>query len=597
MKMLSYENQGNNTFLVYKVSEDEQLDTMSLGMLANNRIPGLAPTMFTQMDTVKYIKYNVSAKVPASQIFSGCVNKKRLVGVFSGIADAMESAEDYMIDPAGILLDLEFIFVDVTTCDTTLICIPVLNREEKAIDLGAFFKQIMFSTQFDQTENCDYVAKIINYLNSTPAFSVADFKTVLEDIKRNDAAFPQAVQPLAQPQLQTMPVQPAQPIQQPSRPAPQTQSPIQQTPPRPMITPQQNAGPAMQQPNSMIQPSPASKVPFQAPGAAQPQAAAAQPVAPENKISLMYLLQHYNKENAAAYKAQKEAEKAAKKGGAAAPAAASKKQKKEKPKKGGAPASFVVPGQSPSFAVPGQQPQGFAVPGQQPAAPAQQPQANGRQPQGFAVPGQQPAAPAQQPQANGRQPQGFAVPGQQPAMSVPQPQAAARQPQSFSAPAQPAVTPKQPQPMNPPFAQPGNPAQQPSGFAMPAQGMSFGETTVLGGGGGIGETTVLGAVQQEQQQRPHLVRVKNNERIMVDKPVFRIGKERSYVDYFVGDNPAVSRSHANIISRDGTYFIMDTNSTNHTYVNGGMIQSNAEVKLFHGTKIRLANEEFEFRLY
>ena len=573
MKMLSYENQGNNTFLVYKVSEDEQLDTMSLGMLANNRIPGLAPTLFTQMDTVKYIKYNVSAKVPASQIFSGCVNKKRLVGVFSGIADAMESAEDYMIDPAGILLDLEFIFVDVTTCDTTLICIPVLNREEKAIDLGAFFKRIMFSTQFDQTENCDYVAKIINYLNSAPAFSVADFKTVLEDIKRNDAAIPQAVQPLAQPQLQTMPVQPAQPIQQPSRPAPQTQSPIQQTPPRPMITPQQNAGPAMQQPNSMIQPSPASKVPFQAPGSAPPQAAAPQPVAPENKISLMYLLQHYNKENAAAYKAQKEAEKAAKKGGAAAPAAASKKQKKEKPKKGGAPASFVVPGQSPSFAVPGQQPQGFAVPGQQPAAPAQQPQVNGRQPQGFAVPGQQPA------------------------MSVPQPQAAARQPQSFSAPAQPAVTPKQPQPTNQPFAQPGNPAQQPSGFAMPAQGMSFGETTVLGGGGGIGETTVLGAVQQEQQQRPHLVRVKNNERIMVDKPVFRIGKERSYVDYFVGDNPAVSRSHANIISRDGTYFIMDTNSTNHTYVNGGMIQSNAEVKLFHGTKIRLANEEFEFRLY
>lgn len=40
-----------------------------------------------------------------------------------------------------------------------------------------------------------------------------------------------------------------------------------------------------------------------------------------------------------------------------------------------------------------------------------------------------------------------------------------------------------------------------------------------------------------------------------------------------------------------------TNSTNHTYVNGQMIQSNVETKIAHGAKIKLANEDFEFRLY
>lgn len=95
--------------------------------------------------------------------------------------------------------------------------------------------------------------------------------------------------------------------------------------------------------------------------------------------------------------------------------------------------------------------------------------------------------------------------------------------------------------------------------------MNFGETTVLGGGTTIGETTVLDAGAQKVQIHPHLIRAKNNERIDINKPVFRIGKERSYVDYFIGDNTAVSRSHANIISREGEYFIVDTNSTNHTY--------------------------------
>ena len=96
---------------------------------------------------------------------------------------------------------------------------------------------------------------------------------------------------------------------------------------------------------------------------------------------------------------------------------------------------------------------------------------------------------------------------------------------------------------------------------------------------------------------PHLIRKKNNEKISLNKPVFRVGKERSYVDYFIGDNTAISRSHANFITREGEYFVVDTNSTNHTFVNGTMINSNEEIKINHGDTIRLANEDFDFKLY
>ena len=132
--------------------------------------------------------------------------------------------------------------------------------------------------------------------------------------------------------------------------------------------------------------------------------------------------------------------------------------------------------------------------------------------------------------------------------------------------------------------------------ASQGQSLNFGETTVLGGGT-VGETTVLRAAKEpEKPLAPFLIRRKNNEKIALSKPVFRIGKERSYVDYFVGDNTAVSRSHANIVTRDGQYFIEDTNSTNHTYVNGAMIQSSVEIQLNDGDRIRLANEDFDFKL-
>lgn len=121
-----------------------------------------------------------------------------------------------------------------------------------------------------------------------------------------------------------------------------------------------------------------------------------------------------------------------------------------------------------------------------------------------------------------------------------------------------------------------------------------GQTTVLSKGT-IGETIDLSSWNQEV--RPFLIRKKTGEKIMLDKPIFRIGKEKSYVDYFIGDNTAVSRSHANIINRNGEYFVVDLNSLNHTYLNGNLIRSEEEVRIAQGAKIRLANEEFEFYLY
>ena len=94
----------------------------------------------------------------------------------------------------------------------------------------------------------------------------------------------------------------------------------------------------------------------------------------------------------------------------------------------------------------------------------------------------------------------------------------------------------------------------------------------------------------------YLIREKNNEKIYLNKPRFRIGKEKSYVDYFIADNTAISRSHADIITSGNEFYIVDMNSTNHTFVNNEMIASGSEVRLTNGDNIRLANETFTFKI-
>lgn len=93
---------------------------------------------------------------------------------------------------------------------------------------------------------------------------------------------------------------------------------------------------------------------------------------------------------------------------------------------------------------------------------------------------------------------------------------------------------------------------------------------------------------------PTLYRVLTEESISVNKPVFRLGKERSYVDYFVTNNIAVSRSHADIVTRERRYFVKDLNSKNHTYINEKELPKHSEIEIHDGDRLKLGNEEFVF---
>lgn len=100
----------------------------------------------------------------------------------------------------------------------------------------------------------------------------------------------------------------------------------------------------------------------------------------------------------------------------------------------------------------------------------------------------------------------------------------------------------------------------------------------------------------EKKPTPVLIRMKNQEKIMINKNVFRIGKSKTDADYTVEDNVAISRVHAIIHKRDGACYIKDNDSTNNTYVNGNILKGENEQLLIKGTKISLADEEFVFDL-
>lgn len=512
-----FENQGSSIYLVAELPEEAVVDTMTLGMITNNAIPGVAYGIYTQLDTTKYVKYNITAKVSLKQLLEGAVNRHRLVGVFLGICNALQNAEDYMLDRGSFLYDADKIFVNVSTLEVSLICVPVMNLVQNVPDVGMLFKSIMFSAQFDTSENTDYVGKIINELNNPVGFMLEEFKGMLERLE-GQTTVPVPQTPVAQqepapqtPMAQQEPAAPQNPAAQQTLAASQAQG-VPQTP----VTPQT---PKVQQMPAGTQTPPIqNNMPGQ-------NAVPMQNTAPAQNIPLSREQQKPQKKGFGLFGSKTPKE----------PKQDKKTEKKsEKPDKR--------------------------------ANKKAQPMAN------VAIPGMQQPIPQSQPLPNPQAAPGHVMPGH----SMPE-----QTLHSQTAPAGAQTT-------MPGSVVPGQSSQPVS--------VNFGETTVLGGGAAVGETTVLG-VNPVPTAQPYLVRIKTDEHIPLTKPVFRIGKEKSYVDYFVSDNSAVSRSHANFVTQNGRYYVIDTNSTNHTFVDNQMIESNVEREITHGMRVRLADEEFEFRAY
>lgn len=460
--MFSYENHGDNTYLVYRIREEEHLDNVSLGMLTNNKITGFVSVVFTQMNANRFLKYNVSAMISVRQLFMGEIKKKQVISVLMGITDAMMEADDYMINQNLIVLDLDYIFTDIVSCETSVICLPVEKYGEETWDLKLFLKKIMGSIQFDPSENGDYVAKIMNLLNSGQTFTLREFKSLLEEIqgeeikkKLSSAKSKENYGRETTPQFQNL------------------------KPEKKFVPYVKEVGLVKEEPDTID----------------------------GKQISLFYLLQHYNKENAALYKEQREERKN------------KKKQKAEQ--------SLEIEKKSRISLF--------------------------------------------KRKKSVDDDMGFAVPGEEKEFRkendiVPKSVSFGKMDQSVTGNVKPNI---------------------PKG-----EEMDYGETVLLE----EDMTQDAGTELMDTGGYPYLIRTANHEKVNITKDYFRIGKDESYADLCL-KNPAISHKHACIVRRGNDYYIIDTNSKNHTYVEGIRIQSNTETKLENGVKFCLAKEEFEFHLY
>jgi hypothetical protein len=86
----------------------------------------------------------------------------------------------------------------------------------------------------------------------------------------------------------------------------------------------------------------------------------------------------------------------------------------------------------------------------------------------------------------------------------------------------------------------------------------------------------------------------NMERIVINKGKFIIGRLGSMVDHIIQDG-TIGKLHAEIKYSDGSYYLVDLNSKNGTYINGERITSNKEYEMKSNCRIGFSGYEYNFR--
>lgn len=469
MQIFDVENNDININLVYRLKPEEKLDMVALEMIQHNKIKGLLDMVYTQNNSDKLLKYNITSKITLEQILERNINKETIVKSFINIINTIILAEDYMLEQNAFLMENSKIYVNIGTHDIGLIYLPVKN-DDKEVSMEKFFKNIIFTSKFDQSENCEYVAKIISHLNA-PVFSLNDFKSFLYELleqNENNST-----------QKEIHNVEIIKDIEKEVKTTVDSYvNNINE------LNSTDNANSYLNIPGSNVNDN-------------------IQPIQHAKSIP----------SNIDTGITQKKNTKSIKKGGLFS--GFGKKNKNHD----GIITKKDIKAKIPEQAIP-----------------------------------------------NNNIPNISNLNSNVSNSNIPKSKIDDNQ----------------------------------TSIIKTNENTDFGETTVLNQNS-MGETTILSSNMKNSSQlsdvkKAYLIRKKNGERIFIDKEVFRIGKEKSYVDYFISDNAAISRSHVEIIRKVNEFYIKDTNSKNHTYVNGIIILSDTEVSLESGYKICLADEEFIFEI-
>jgi len=182
MKKVSFiaRNFGKERYLTYDIAADAVFDEEVLDFLEEEEPKGLVPIIYEESEEKETFSYDVTDKIRLCELSGQEINAEMVLKVMRGIVLSLIDMGEYRVSLSYLVMNRNYIYIN-SEYEVEFICIPLEDMADEA-DVNSFLRSFMANLRYESSENGDYVAKLLSYINNSAIFNLRNLLTLIEDL-------------------------------------------------------------------------------------------------------------------------------------------------------------------------------------------------------------------------------------------------------------------------------------------------------------------------------------------------------------------------------------------------------------------------------
>jgi len=174
---ISYETMGYSSYMTVTCPAETEVIHYQLEMVLANEIKNFLAVSRQIMDGEMVIYYNITSRIPLSQILEKRkLKRNELLRLIDGMIAAIRDASEYRLPADGIVMEPEYIYVNPATCEPAFVFLPVKRME--APDLKHMVSDLILHDRLELSSD-NLVQVLLREINSQP-FSLESLEKSLK---------------------------------------------------------------------------------------------------------------------------------------------------------------------------------------------------------------------------------------------------------------------------------------------------------------------------------------------------------------------------------------------------------------------------------
>lgn len=202
------------TAMEYQIQPGEMMDGIVLKQCKEGAFDGVLPMGASYENGHNYMYAYTDQKTTLAEKLSDVVTAKTVLLAFEGIVSTLHELQKENVNLSYMVLDTKHIYIEEATQQVKLICMPGKSATMSEQEIPEFFRTILANAVYLNSENGDYVAKLLSALNKD--FELGSFLRTIhgemmdlriekpEVVAPVEAVEPEAVEPIVAESVETV---------------------------------------------------------------------------------------------------------------------------------------------------------------------------------------------------------------------------------------------------------------------------------------------------------------------------------------------------------------------------------------------------------